>query len=104
MPRNLRLIEGSEFITLTWDRPTNIHPSVPINYSVIINSTSSNINSTTLLPNITQLSIKPLEDAVRMADSGCQVFQFFVVASALDVQDSDAATIMETVPLCELII
>lgn len=102
VPGNLRLVTSQSNPThLMWERPTNIPTGVSVSYRVTINSSTSLLGAIFTLVDVKQLSIEFLE--MELADAEiCKVFMFSVVASAADVDDSEAAVIMDTVPLCEI--
>lgn len=83
-----------------WDRPTNIPIGVSVNYTVTVNSSSSSFNDVFILVDERQFSIGFLEKIFVDAEM-CEAFMFYVMASVLDVDDSEPAVIMDTVPLCK---
>lgn len=98
-PGDLRLIPLKPTF-LVWNRPTNIPEPVEVNYTVTINSSTSELSFIMPLIGLTQLSIEFLE--IQLADAEeCQPFMFNVVASIAEAQDSNAAVTMDTVPLCK---
>lgn len=88
---------------LEWDRPTNIPQDVVVNYTVIINSTTSALSSDALLSDQLQFSIQELEMQLVNSDD-CEPFTFHVVASVPLTEDSMTAIIMDTIPLCKLLV
>ena len=85
---------------LNWDRPANIPEEVEVNYTVIINSSTSQLGNVYHLSDQIQLSIEFLELALADAEQ-CEVFMFYVVASVADAGDSAPAIATDTVTFCK---
>ena len=103
VPGNLRLTPSSlesQATLLEWNRPSNIPQDVTVNYTVIVNSSDSEVTDGGLLSNQLRFSIGDLERALSGAED-CELFAFHVVASAALAEESVAAVIMETIPICE---
>ncbi len=98
-PGNLRLVAFKP-TRLEWERPANIPMQVEVNYTVIIESPTTNLGETVRLSNQTQFSIERLEMELRESET-CHLFTFSVVAIVVDASDSVSATVMDTVPLCK---
>lgn len=99
IPGNLRLVPQKPTV-LVWSRPTNIPENVVVNYTVTINSSTSARSGGGVLSDETQFSIQVLE--MQLADAEeCEGFLFHVVASVALADDSVAAIVMDTVPLCK---
>jgi hypothetical protein len=91
----------SQPTVLEWDRPGNIPLDVAINYTVVVNSTTSNITDGANLSDQTRrFSIGNLEQQLASAED-CQLFTFHVVASVPFADNSIAAVVMDTIPLCK---
>lgn len=88
---------------LLWNRPTNIPVDVLVNYTITINSTSSDSEDGDVLSNQTQFSIQRLEMEFAAAED-CEPFSFHVVARVAFAEDSMTAVVMDTVPLCKWLI
>lgn len=103
VPGNFRLTPGtrlSQRTLLEWNRPTNIPQDVVVNYTVTINSSTSELGSEDVLSDQTQFSFEELE--MELADAeDCEPFMFHVVASVAFAEDSMTAVIMDTIPLCK---
>ena len=106
VPGNLRLTPSgvqSRPTLLEWDRPTNIPQDVVVNYMVVINSTTSELESGGLLSDEIQFSIQGLEMQLVNSED-CEPFTFHVVASVPLAEDSMPAIIVDTIPLCKLLV
>lgn len=99
MPGNLRVLYF-EPAYLAWNRPSNIPPSVLINYTVTINSSASELGGVFTVTADQHFSIGFLERVLSGTEE-CVEFQFRVVAIVAGTEDSVPALVMETVPLCE---
>lgn len=98
-PGNIQLVAMKPTL-LRWERPTNIPARVPVNYTVQIESSTTQDQLTATLSDQTQISIDELE--MKLRDSGvCHFFTFSVVAQIIDASDSVAAIIRDTIPLCK---
>lgn len=71
-----------------------------VNYTVTINSSTSELNGGDVLSNQTQFSIQELEMELANAED-CEPFMFHVVASVAFAEDSMATVIMDSIPLCK---
>lgn len=98
MPEDLRL-EGSRPAILMWSRPSNIPTDIQVNYTVTINSTTSELGGVYMVVDMLQLSVQFLED--ELLNTECQGFVFSVIASVLDADDSMPAFTMDTIPICK---
>lgn len=99
MPRNLEVITTVP-VSLAWRRPANIPEEVLINYRITLTSDLNSERNTSFVTDQAQLSIQFLELA--LADEGqCVAVTFSVVAIAAGTEDSVAAVVMDTLPLCE---
>ena len=102
VPGNLILVPSDPTLTLEWDRPES-NSSIPISltYIVDINSTDPNVNMNfrNETPN-TFISVHFLEVLLSPAPGQCIMFSFSV--SAMNIAGvGEAATIIDTVPICE---
>lgn len=71
-----------------------------VNYTVTINASNSEVDTSIIISDQTQASLEFLEAA--LADAGeCVPVMFLVEASVSGAEDSDAAVLMETLPLCK---
>ena len=101
-PGNLTLVPSDPTLTLEWDRPaSNSSIPVPLTYIVDINSTDPTVDMN--FRNVTTdtfLSIHFLELLLSPALGRCVMFSFSV--SAMNIAGvGEAATIIDTVPICE---
>ena len=96
-PGRLRLI-ASEPLVLAWEKPTNIPEEVDVNYTITINSSTSDIDDMYFVTGSTQHIINITEAAL---SDRCKAFQFFVIASVAGVPNSEAAFTTDTIPLCK---
>lgn len=71
-----------------------------VNYTVIINSSNSDLGGNFILTDELQFSIQFLEMAFRGA-AECEAFSFYVQASVAGTEDSVPAVVIDTVPLCK---
>jgi hypothetical protein len=103
-PGNLTLVPSDPTLTLEWDRPvSNSSIPVPLTYIVDINSTDPSVDMN--FRNMTselRLSIHFLEVLLSPAPGQCIMFSFSVSASNI-AGVGEAATIIDTVPICEFI-
>ena len=99
-PGNLILVPSNPTLTLEWDRPTNAPAPVQVTYIVDINSTDPNIDMNSRnLTTETFLSVHFLE--VLLARGQCVMYEFSVTGQNL-AGVGETATIIDTVPICEL--
>ena len=101
-PGNLVLAfsDDANQVVLRWDRPTNMHPSIPLTYIVDINSTDPDTGMN--FRNVTSeasLSVTFLEEF--LTGEECLVIEFSVSAENV-AGVGESATIIDTVPICEL--
>ena len=101
-PGNLVLIFSNDTSSqvLRWDRPTNMHPFIPLTYIVDINSTDPDTGMN--FRNVTSeasLSVTFLEEF--LTGEECLVIEFSVSAENV-AGVGESATIIDTVPICEL--
>lgn len=98
MPGNLHLTDSKPAF-LAWTRPSNIPADVQVNYTVTINSSTSELGGIFTLADELQFSIGFLEEELSSAE--CEGFMFHVSAIVTDTEDSAPAVVMDTIPLCK---
>ena len=98
-PGGLRIVATKPTV-LVWERPTNIPAQVEVNYTVIAESSTTNIREVVILNDLTHASIERLEMELTDGET-CHLFTFSVVAQVADANDSIPAVIMDTIPLCK---
>ena len=93
-PGNLHL-ETSNGTTLIWSRPANIHKDMGVNYTVTVESSVSTRQFTVI--ERAHLSHNSLEQSLSNPGE-CEAFRFHVVAHVAGVNDSQPATLNDTLP------
>lgn len=97
-PGNLEILTVTP-ISVVWSKPTNIPEEVFVGYRITISS-DSGLSTSRVVTNQTRLSLQSLD--LELADFGeCVPVTFSVVATAPGTEDSVAAILMDTLPLCE---
>ena len=92
---------GDQPPLLTWTRPDNILIGPLVTYVVTANSSMLDM-PLSYMSEETELSLLDLENAVLNGSEICRIFTFSIVASVADVEDSDPALVVDTIPLCRL--
>ena len=99
-PGNLALLFSDGSLVLRWDRPSNVHPGVPVTYIVDINGTDPDTGMN--FRNMTQepmLSVDFLEEF--LIGEECLVIEFSVSTENI-AGIGESAAIIDTIPICEL--
>ena len=103
---NLKLVPSDEDLILQWDRPDNVPGEVPVTYQVTVNSTNENVTSL-YFPTINEtfVSLQLLQDQLLndSASGDCIMFEFYVSGSN-DAGTGPLTTIVDTIPLCKIIL
>ena len=103
-PRDL-ILEPA--LTLEWTRPTNIPgpENVDVNYTITINSIDNGVPPMNYqnFTSMTSLSVLFLEEIISTQGSQCVEFQF-IISATNDAGTGPSMRLIDTVPICKLII
>ena len=105
MMDKLQLVPMDEDLILQWDRPSNVPIKVAVDYTVIINSTDENmtIYNQYFTTNETSVSLQFLQDRLLNAGDDCIMFELSV-SSSNDAGSAQLTTIMDSIPLCKILV
>ena len=102
---NLQLVPEGKDLILRWERPSNVPDEVAVNYTVIINSTNerTTIYNQYFTTNETSVSLQFLQDRLLNAGDDCIMFELSV-SSNNDAGSAQLTTIMDSIPLCKILV